>query len=156
MGDTSRKTQLNPRSGERSRSGRMVTLVVLLLSVVGIGAVVFWANYGQLSAPSRTATAQPAVQPQAPSPPRVEASDGTMQLLNALQQSLTGLQASQQHTADQLELIQRQLASEQGERKMLSEQVGALSGRVDGLSSSATSVTTGTASQSPKKKPASR
>jgi chromosome segregation ATPase len=79
-----------------------------------------------------------------------------MQLLNALQQSLTGLQASQQHTADQLELIQRQLASEQGERKMLSEQVGALSGRVDGLSASATSVTTGTASQSPKKKPASR
>jgi hypothetical protein len=121
----------------------MVTLVVLLLSVVGIGAVVFWANYGQLSVPSRTATAQPAVQPQAPSPPRVEALDDTMQLLNAFQQSLTGLQASQQHTADQLELIQRQLASEQGERKMLSEQVGALSGRVDGLSASATSVTTG-------------
>jgi hypothetical protein len=72
----------------------MVTLVVLLLSVVGIGAVVFWANYGQLSAPSRTATAQPAVQPQAPSPPRVEASDDTMQSLNAFQQSVTGLQAT--------------------------------------------------------------
>jgi len=155
MGDTSRETQL-PKSGERSRSGHLVTLVVLLLSVVGIGAAVFWANYGQLSVPSRTATAQPAAQPQAPSSPRVEASDDTMQALNALQQSVKGLQASQQHMADQLEVIQRQLASEQGERKLLSEQVGALSGRVDGLSTSATSATTGTASLSPKKKPASR
>jgi chromosome segregation ATPase len=79
-----------------------------------------------------------------------------MHLLNELRQSVTGLQTSQQHMADQLELIQRQLASEQGERKMLSEQVEALSGRVDGLSASAPSVTTGTASQSAKKKPASR
>jgi hypothetical protein len=141
----------------------MVALVVLLLSVVGIGAVVFWVNYGELSVPSRTATAepaaepaaQPAAQPPVPSSPRVEASDDTMQAVNALQQSVKNLQASQQHTADQLELIQRKLASEQGERKLLSEQVGALSGRVDGLSTSATSVTTGTASQSPKKKPAS-
>ena len=136
----------------------MVSLVVVLLSVAGIGAMGFWANYGQLSAPPRppTAAAQPAVQPQAPSPPRVEASDDTMQSLNALQQSVQGLQALQRQMADQLELIQRQLASEQGERKMLSEQVGALSGRVDGLSTSATSAATGTASQSPKKKPAVR
>jgi uncharacterized protein HemX len=154
MADRSREAQL-PRSGERSRSGRMVALVVLLLSVVGIGAVVFWVNYGELSVPSRTATAEPAAQPPVPSSPRVEASDDTMQAVNALQQSVKNLQASQQHTADQLELIQRKLASEQGERKLLSEQVGALSGRVDGLSTSATSVTTGTASQSPKKKPAS-
>jgi TolA-binding protein len=155
MGDTSRETQL-PKNGERSRSGRLVTVVVLLLSVVGIGAAVFWANYDPFSETSRTATAQPAAQPQAQSSPRVEASDDTMQVLNALQQSVKGLQASQQHMADQLEVIQRQLASEQGERKLLSEQVGALSGRVDGLSTSATSVTTGTASLSPKKKPASR
>ncbi len=134
----------------------MVTLVVVLLSVAGIGAMGFWANHGQLSAPPPTATAQPAVQPQAPSPPRVEASDDTLQSLNALQQSVQGLQASQRQMADQLEFIQRQLASEQGERKMLSEQVGALSGRVDGLSTSATSAAPVTASQSPKKKPAVR
>jgi uncharacterized protein HemX len=155
MGDTPRKTQL-PKNGETSRWGLVVALVVLLLSVVGIGTAVFWTNDGQSSAPSRTATAQPAAPPQAPSPPRVEASDDTMQELNALRQSLKGLQASEQHLADQLEVIERQLASEQGERKLLSEQVGALSGRVDGLSTSATSVTTGTASQSLKKKPASR
>jgi chromosome segregation ATPase len=133
----------------------MVILVVLLLSVVGISAVL-WANYGQLSALSPTATTQPATQPQAMSSPRVEVSDDAIQSLNALQQSVKGIQASQQHTADQLERIQRQLASEQGERQLLSEQVGALSGRVDGLSTSAASISTGTASQSPKRKPASR
>jgi hypothetical protein len=124
----------------------MVAVVVLLLSIAVIGAVIFWANRGELSAPSRTATTQPAAQPpQAPSPPpRLEASDDTMQSLNALQQSVKDLQSSQQHLTDQLDLVQRRLAAEQGERKMLSEQVGALSGRVDGLSTSAT------------KKPASR
>jgi hypothetical protein len=129
----------------------MLTLVVLLVSLVGIGTAVFLANYGGLSVPSSPA---PAAQPPAPAPLREQASDDTIQALNALQQTVKDLQASQQHTADQLELIQRQLASEQGERKLLSEQVGALSGRVDGLPTSATSVTTGTAPQSPKKKPA--
>jgi hypothetical protein len=113
----------------------MVAVVVLLLSIAVIGAAVFWANRAELSTPSRTATTQPAAQPpQAPSPPpRAEASDDTMQSLNALQQSVKDLQSSQQHLTDQLDLIQRRLAAEQGERKMLSEQVGALSGRVDGL-----------------------
>jgi hypothetical protein len=77
----------------------------------------------------------------------VETSDDTMQALNALQQSVKGLQTSQQNMADQLEVIQRQLASEQGERKLLSEQVGALSGRVDGR---ATSVTRGSHLNPPK------
>jgi peptidoglycan hydrolase CwlO-like protein len=149
MGDTSREI-----NSEQSRSGRMVILVALLLSVVGIGAVVFWANYDQLSASLRTATTQPATQPQTPSSPPVP--DDTMRSLSALQQSVKGLQAAQQNMADQLDLVQRQLASEQGERKMLSEQVGALSGRVDGLSTSTNSVTTGSAPQSPKKKPAPR
>jgi hypothetical protein len=146
MSDTPRETRLNPRNSERSRSGWMVAVVVLLLSIAVIGAVIFWANPGELSAPSRTATTQPAAQPpQAPSPPpRLAASDDTMQSLNALQQSVKDLQSSQQHLTDQLDLVQRRLAAEQGERKMLSEQVGALSGRVDGLSTSAT------------KKPASR
>jgi uncharacterized protein HemX len=132
----------------------MVVLVVLLLFVAGIGAGLVWANYDQFSALLRTATAQPAAQLQAPPSPQLP--DDTMQTLNALQQSVKGVQAAQQNMADQLELVQRQLASEQGERKMLSEQVGALSGRVDGLSTSAPSVTTGTAPQSPKKKPVSR
>jgi uncharacterized protein HemX len=166
MSDTSRETQSNPNSGVRPRSRRTVTSVVLLLTVVGISAVVFWATYGQLGAfgqlgaLSRAATAQP--QAQDPLRPRMEASDDTMPSLQTLQQSVQDLQASQQRTADQLDLIQRQLSSEQGERKLLSDQVGALSGRVSGLpvpqaprNALASSVTTGTTVQLPKKRPAS-
>jgi hypothetical protein len=150
MDNTSRRMPPNFRRGERSRSGREASPVLLLLSVVGISAAVFWATYGQLGAFSRAAIAQPAAQPQA------QASDDATQSLEALRQSVKELQASQQHAADQLELVQRQLASEQGERKLLSEQVGALSGRVGGLSAPASSVTTGTAAQSPKRKPVLR
>jgi uncharacterized protein HemX len=157
MSDTSRETQPNPNSGVRSRSRRTVTRVALLLAVVGISAVVFWATYGQLGALSRAATAQP--QAQDPSQARVEASDDAMPSLHTLQQSVQDLQAAQQRTADQLDLIQRQLASEQGERKLLTDQVGSLSGRVSGLPQTqrnalASSVTTGAAVQPPKKKPA--
>jgi hypothetical protein len=158
MSDTSREIQPNPDSGVRSQSRRTVASVALLLAVAGISAAVFWATYGQLGALSRAATAQPQVQD--PSQARVEASDDTMPSLHALQQSVQDLQASQQRTADQLDLIQRQLASEQGERKLLSDQVGSLSGRVSSLpqpprNALASSVTQGTAAQAPKKKPAS-
>jgi uncharacterized protein HemX len=160
MSDTSRETQSNPNSGVRPRSRRTVTTVLLLLTVVGISAVVFWATYGQLGALSRAATAQP--QALDPPRPRMEASDDTMPSLQTLQQSVQDLQASQQRTADKLDLIQRQLSSEQGERKLLSDQVGALSGRVSGLpvpqtprNALASSATTGATVQLPKKRPAS-
>jgi hypothetical protein len=150
MDDTPRRMQGDPRRFERSRPGRRGSPVLLLLSVVGISAVVFWATYGhgQLSAPLSAAAAQSVPQAQA------KASDQAMQSLDALRQSVNELQASQQHMVEQLDLLQRQLASEQGERKLLSEQVGALSGRVDGRSAAASSVTTGTAVQPPKRKPA--
>lgn len=118
--------------------------LVLLLIVVGMGAVVLWASYGGFAAPSQTAADQAA---KAAAP----ASDDSARAISELTQLVKDLQASQQQMVEQLELAQRQLASEQGERKLLSEQVSALSGRVDGLS--AAPVTTGIA-QSPKRKPA--
>jgi uncharacterized protein HemX len=156
MDDTLRQTQSNPGSGKRS--GRTVSGVALLLTVIGISAVVFWATYGQLGAFSRGAAAQ--LQALAPSHSGMEGSDETTPSLNGLQQSVQDLQTAQQRTADALEQIQRQMASEQGERKLLSEQVGALSGRVSGLPGSlparnalASTVTTGTAVQLPKRRP---
>jgi hypothetical protein len=147
----SRDTQPNAKSGGRLRSGRRtVTRIALLLSVVAISAVVFWATYGQLGASFRSANAEA----QGSSQPGAEAADNGPPSLGGLQQSVQDLQASQQHTAEQLELIQRQLASEQGERKLLSEQVSALSGRLDGRSAMASSLTTGAALPIPKRKPA--
>jgi chromosome segregation ATPase len=109
--------------------------VVLVLAAVCLGGFFVWQNYGRLTDP--TAGGQPAVQSQAP--PRAQASDETKQVLNALEQTVKDLQASQQQTADQLSEIKRDLAAEQGERKMLSEQIGALAGRVDSLAAAPSS-----------------
>lgn len=126
--------------------------LVLLLIVVGMGAVVLWASYGGFAAPSQTAADQAAKVPQAAKAPQAaQASDEGARAINELMQLVKDLQVSQQQVVEQLQLAQRQLAAEQGERKLLSEQLSALSGRVDGLS--AAPGTTGTA-QSQKKKPA--
>jgi uncharacterized protein HemX len=126
-----------------------IAIIVLLVLAAGLGATVAWQNYGPAAEPSKTASVQPAVQSQVPQ--RAEPSDD--QALNALQQAVKDLQASQQQTADQLSETKRELAAEQGERKMLSEQIGALAGRVDGLAAaSGSSVTTGTTGTASSKK----
>jgi chromosome segregation ATPase len=70
-----------------------------------------------------------------------------------LRQLMKDLQASLQQATDKLDLTQRQIASEQGERKLLSEQVAALSARVSALSASNASVATAAGPVLPKKKP---
>jgi uncharacterized protein HemX len=130
-----------------SRSGGILPVVLLLPLAVGIGAVVLKGNYGGFGVHLQTAAAQSLPMPAA-------ASDAAAPPTDPLQQSLKDLQTTQQQTADKLEATQRRLASEQGERKLLSEQVAALSGRVDALSASNASIRTATAPALPKKKPA--
>ena len=74
-----------------------------------------------------------------------------MKAVTALQETIQDLQSSRKHLQDRLERVEMQLTKEQGEFKMLSEQVGALSSRVDGLSAPPPA-STGGISQAPKKK----
>ena len=142
MSDTSRET--------RPRSARTAIGVLLVLLAVAVGAAAIWQNSDRLIKPT------PAVEPQvqSQSSPRAGPPDETKQALNALDQTVKDLQASQKQMTDQLSNITRELATEQGERKMLSEQVGALAGRVDSLAAtSASSVAPGnTGNISSKKK----
>ncbi|MFZ1153481.1 MAG: hypothetical protein WAN93_01110 [Solirubrobacteraceae bacterium] len=121
--------------------------MLLLLAAAGIGGAVYWDKYGGgFSSPSQLAAAEPSTA----TPAAAETSDASPETAAQL---LKDLQTVQQQTSDKLEDIQRQLAAEQGERKLLSEQVAALSGRVNGLSASNASATTGMAAQTAKKKP---
>jgi uncharacterized protein HemX len=141
MRNRSDDTSHNFARPERSGVGQKIASVLLLL-VVGGGAFVVWQKYGGFVASSGvSATQLPTNMPAV-----ADASDDAAP-------SVKDLQASQQQIADKLEVIQRQLASEQGERRLLSEQVAALSGRVSGLSGSHAAVTTGTAPLAVKKKP---
>jgi|SRR5665213_1401918 len=133
MSDTSTKT--------RPRSAKTAIAVLLVPAAVCLGGFFVWQSYGRPADP--TAGNEPTVQSQAPS--RAEASDETKQALNALQQTVKDLQASQQKMTEQL-------AAEQGERKMLSEQVGALAGRVDSLAAAASVAPGASGNASAKKK----
>jgi TolA-binding protein len=127
----------------RSRSARTAVVALLIFAAIAVGATVAWQKYG-FSAEPTTASVQLAVQSRPL--PGTNSSDETKQALNALEQTVKDIQASQQQMADHLSETKQQLAAEQGERKMLSEQVGALAGRLDSLAAaSASSVTPGTA-----------
>jgi uncharacterized protein HemX len=127
----------------RRGSSRAIIASVLILAILaaaGVGASVWWRNSGRSNEPATTAGAQP--------------SDETRQALATIGQTVKEIQASQQQTAARLDEMKRQLDAEGGERKMLSEQVGALSGRVDSLVSSSASVSPGPSRKpSAKKKP---
>jgi uncharacterized protein HemX len=124
---------------------RRALAVAIVLLAISLGAVVLWEKYGGMDASSSTA-ADPTVTTAAATE-TAEVSDMTSQVLKELQ-------SSQQQMAEKLEDIQRQLASEQGERRLLSEQLAALSSRVNALSASNASATTGMAAPPAKKRPA--
>ena len=131
----------------QSRAGR-VTLWIVVFLVVGIGGLaVYWVNYGQLDTLPRTAEVQNASQPPLASPlPAPDASEQAMKTVATLQETIKHLQSSQKQLQNRVERVEMQLTKEQGEAKLLSDQVGALSGRVNGLSA------TGSISQGAKKK----
>ncbi|WP_439404735.1 hypothetical protein ACNJX9_25305 [Bradyrhizobium sp. DASA03076] len=70
-----------------------------------------------------------------------------------LQKILQDLQATQQKVAVQLTDLQHKVAAESGERKLLSDQLGSISARVDALASAnAESTTTTPARRNPRTK----
>ena len=145
MSNSSDATKAKPVRSVVSSLRRLLAVALILLAA-SIGGVVLWEKYGGVDASSQGAAAETSTAASA-AMETSEASDSTTQLLKELQ-------TSQQQMADKLEDIQRQLASEQGERKLLSEQLAALSSRVNALSASNASATTGMAAPAAKKKPA--
>jgi septal ring factor EnvC (AmiA/AmiB activator) len=130
----------------------MYILLAMLFFVAGVGAIVFWSNSAPMDEQSRTA-AQMNARPEAA---QVEKSNDMFQALTALKQSVKELETSRREISDQLDEVKRQLAAQEGERKMLTDQVGALSGRLDSLSASATSMPPGNQGNAPAKKSKSR
>ena len=124
-------TETRPRSGRRS--------IAVVLGVLAIGAIVLW--FWQTSVEHVLTSPQPVDQAQNQSVPlrpiQSEAAEENTRQLDALQQAVKDLQASQQNLGDQFNELKRELSAEEGDRKMLSQQVGALSGRIDSLTPAA-------------------
>lgn len=75
----------------------------------------------------------------------------TNRAVAALEQTVKDLQSSQQSLVDRIADIQRKIASEVSNRKLMSDQLGALSARVDALAS-ASAESTATVRPTPRTK----
>ena len=129
-------------SAHKSRTGPLAVVLTLIVAG-GIGAFGLWRSSER---PVSEAVAQsPALPaPQAAPPEQSTASitpppEQSTASINALKESVAGLETSRKQLSDEVADLKRQLGAEEGERKMLAEQLGSLSSRVDSLAASLTS-----------------
>jgi uncharacterized protein involved in exopolysaccharide biosynthesis len=94
----------------------------LLLACIGVGLAFFWRSYGGSVAALPSAAS---VSGYAAAPPGGVA--------GAAEKGLSDLQALQQQLAGQMQAAAQLLASQQAEIKRLSDQVAALTGKIDAL-----------------------
>ncbi|MCK1599403.1 hypothetical protein IVA87_05040 [Bradyrhizobium sp. 147] len=113
-------------------------LVVTLVVVLAGGGFV-WMNNRIEALQAATATRQDSGVEQ------------TNRAVAALEQTVKDLQSSQQSLVDRIADIQRKIASEGSNRKLMSDQLGALSARVDALAS-ANAESAATVRQNPRTK----
>ncbi|UQR60763.1 hypothetical protein LRP30_27670 [Bradyrhizobium sp. C-145] len=74
---------------------------------------------------------------QAAAAPRQESViNETQQAIASVKQAIAEIKTAQQNLGEQVSQLQRAVAMNQGERKLLSDQLGAVSSRIDALASS--------------------
>ncbi len=126
--------ELAPRSTPASVPSRIgvmpiaIAAVALFLIVAGIGSIALWRIYtGNAPETDRVAATR-------------QLQARTAQASEQLVEKTKGLEATQQESIDQLQVVQDQLqtmrrllASQQGDTKKLSEQVTALTAAIEGL-----------------------
>ena len=112
----------------------------ILILLIAVGGAFLWTNYQSVS--KSPVVAQPTAEPPTP---REVADEPARQALAALQQTvkdlqtaqqdaaekISNLQVAQQDAAEKIGNLQGQVSAEQGARTLLSEQVGALSARLE-------------------------
>ncbi|MGY4178361.1 small-conductance mechanosensitive channel [Bradyrhizobium sp. USDA 4518] len=110
----------------RPRSALPLLVGILALIVAG-GAL--WMSYNNAT---RLATSQ---EHAAVAPPPDTAVEQIKQTLASIQQAVQGIQADQQRQAERVGDAQQKAAAQQGEQKLISDQLSALSARVNSLES---------------------
>ncbi|WGR97630.1 MULTISPECIES: hypothetical protein [unclassified Bradyrhizobium] len=111
----------------RQRSSAL-WLVAALLVIIAAGSFL-WVHY---STGSKSVAPQQKAEVASPPDPAVEQ---IRQTLSSLQQAVQGIQSDQQKLAAQVNEIQQKASVQQGEQKLLSDQLGSLTSRLDSLAS---------------------
>ncbi len=112
------------------RSNSSLVVILLILGAVAAFGAMLWSAKGL------------SVSPRAEAPDETKLlRDELNQQRDAIQQAMQNLQKTRQKLASEMEDLKRQISREAGERKLLSDQVGSLSSRVDGLAEANASAT---------------
>ena len=113
------------------RGRRLRVIAVALAAIlIGLGCAMVW-GFG-----ARSVAALPSSADAAGSAPARE------QVSNELLETAKGLQVTQQQAVDQLQVVQDQLAAQKAETKKLSEQIAAVTEKLDALQQSVASIPT--------------
>jgi hypothetical protein len=122
---------------------RQTIPVVVVIVVVLVAGALFWSNnHAQhastpsmaASEPRTTGSAAPQGATQQGTPQQGTTQQAaTPQATGDLAQTVKDLQAARNSDESRINDLQQQLSAEQGERKLLSDQVAGLAGRLDGL-----------------------
>jgi len=123
----SRQKQQEDRAVVRGRRLRVLA-VALAVMLIGLGCAMVW-GFG-----ARSVAALPSSADAAGSAPARE------QVSNELLETAKGLQVTQQQAVDQLQVVQDQLAAQKAETKKLSEQIAAVTEKLDALQQSVASI----------------
>jgi septal ring factor EnvC (AmiA/AmiB activator) len=111
-------------SSAPAASRPLLPWLALALVVILAAGTTFWLN--QKIDSLQVAAAAPRQQTDA---------NETRQAVAGLQQTIADIQSGQQKLGEQVSQMQHTIAADAGERKLLSDQLGALSSRVDALAS---------------------
>lgn len=148
--------EITPRQTERSQTrplgqqSIMVAAAALTVVILGIGGIFAWRSYSGVVPESERLTATRLTQAR------------VAQASEQLVEKTKGLEATQQQSIDQLQVVQDQLltvqrllAAQQSETKKLNEQIGNIGGSLDSLKQSFASASAVEAEQ-PAARPAAR
>ncbi|MGY4311254.1 hypothetical protein [Bradyrhizobium sp. JR3.5] len=119
-------TETSTPADARPRSALPLFVAVFALVVAGGGLWVSYSNATKITTSQEHAAAAP------PPDPAIQQ---IKQTLSSLQQAVQGIQAEQQRQAAQIGDVQQKTAAQHGEQKLISDQLAALSGRVNSLES---------------------
>ncbi len=134
--------ELGPEPRPRGQTGLLVATALVI--VIAIAAGLVWKQTRDRANPSSTTTAASQSTPSQNGSTTVaqstQATSSPDTSLEQLREQVKDLEAARQDLSQQLDATKRQLSANDGDIKLLSQQLGALSERVDGLSGSRASI----------------
>jgi septal ring factor EnvC (AmiA/AmiB activator) len=138
-------SELAPEPRPRGQTGLLIATVLVIIVAIVAGLV--WKQTRDRTGPGSTTAAAPQTTPAQDRSTTVaqnaQAANSSDKSLEQLRQQVKDLETARQDLSQKVDATKQQLSQNEGDIKLLSQQLGALSERVDGLSGSRASMPNG-------------